>query len=268
MWARIWHRWRTLLSSSGKTGALMQRFASLKLWSALQSSNLKLVASSQGLLPSCQLGLHDILVWIMDNLPCNWNIFNSFVWDCLLDHLHCPFWNVLRNILLQMFNDIIIFLCDLSWHLLDHVIFSIVDDFSFFRDFLDSPLFLVLDNFFLERFELNFGSSLEFFEIDSLIGLDNPRFLWTNFHNFGLSGDRLQFWVQVRELVQQVVVVATLQSTGRYHLWNGHWAIGVLRLCNPTSQWMSNNSGLDRLSKKQFVHFSSQWGQVLRIPPH
>ncbi len=90
------------------------------------------------------------LFGIVDDLSLNWNVFvfldlsfSGDVFDGLLG-------NVLRNVLSQVLNGVIVGLGDFSWDGFDSLFLSVFSDFSGLGDSLDSDLVLVFNDFLLE----------------------------------------------------------------------------------------------------------------------
>jgi len=99
----------------------------------------------------------------MNNLSFNWNILIFFNFSLFSNILNLFFWNILWDILSQIFNSIIISNCNFSWYLFNSYLLSVLCYFSCFWNSLYSCIVLVLYNFLLEWNVLN--SAFTFYDL-------------------------------------------------------------------------------------------------------
>lgn len=99
----------------------------------------------------------------MHNLSFNWNVLvpDLFLW--YLNVFDSLFWDVLRDVLSEIFNGIIVSYSDLLWNVLNFSFFSIFYFFSFFGDSLDGGLILVFNDLLFKGNILNSAFSLNDF---------------------------------------------------------------------------------------------------------
>ena len=132
---------------------------------------------------------HAPLSWIKNYLPGYRHILDSLFNDLFWHHHSLFLLELLRDVMTNMFNSIVVLLDDLSWNHVHSLLFPILCHTSLLWDFLNPCLVLVLDDFFLKRDIFNLRLTPHH------IGDQ----LWLNIHNFSLLDSFLSrlHWVWV-----------------------------------------------------------------------
>lgn len=123
-------------------------------------------------LPSSEFGLE----WgfgVVYDLSFNRDVFVLFNFSFLSYVLNLFFRDILRNILPQVFDGIIVSDSYFSWNFFDSSLFSVLCDFSGSWDSLDSSFLSVIDDFFLEWHIFDSAFSLDDFSTGVNNGIDD-----------------------------------------------------------------------------------------------
>lgn len=83
-------------------------------------------------------------------VPFDWDVFVFFNFSLFGDVFDLFFWDVLWDVLPEIFNGIVIGDCNFPWDFLNDLFLPVFGDGSFLGDSFNSSLILVFDNLFLK----------------------------------------------------------------------------------------------------------------------
>lgn len=110
---------------------------------------------------------------VVDDLSFNWNVLVLLDFPFSGNILNSLLGDVLRNVLSQIFNGVIVGFSNLSWNALDSLLLSIFSHSSGLWHSLHSHFILIFDDFLLEWNILNSALALDHFFPSVNSGVDN-----------------------------------------------------------------------------------------------
>ena len=113
-------------------------------------------------------------------VPFDWDVFVFFNFSLFGDVFDLFFWDVLWDVLPEIFNGIVIGDCNFPWDFLNDLFLPVFGDGSFLGDSFNSSLILVFDYLFLEGHILDSAFTLDHFFSCVDDGVDNLGFMALN----------------------------------------------------------------------------------------
>lgn len=98
---------------------------------------------------------------VVNNLSFYWDVFVFFDFSLSGYILNCFFWNILRNVLSEILDCVVVGLGHFSWNLLNSLFLTIFNNFSGSRNSLDSGLIFVFEDLSFEWHVLDSALSLD-----------------------------------------------------------------------------------------------------------